>query len=901
MSKLSNFDFLKDFDKELYNLGNRIEKAVKISPSAVKSDATPFLEHILKQLLAQIGVKYNSNKGFYSQLDAVYRAGKINYGYKQRIYSAYMLRNKIHDDYDEIEKNEIYVALNIHEKLFYIAKKFYRDFNENYDEYKGVPTFKPIELDTSDEEIELVKIPDFSEIIDIKYDYCVICGEPNHSNYSLCCPKCNRVMDNANNFISIRNTFGKDAKFTKEDLIEYGIAEGYANQLINSLVQENMFKVAGRYITFNNMYIEDYLLKIDNYISVCELITKFREDKITPSQIKQTKEYKLGSFHQEPFYQFYKIINHEIVNKFEFDLLNTEDISDSMEYTTITQKELKRWYDIQLGNYNRGNVNESFVVFNNLLMEDYIELKREGVFEKDIQKQLNITPEIYDLFSRIDEGFEDEINQIKKDLIIKALNENKTRDEVLQIAGVTSKEYDDIVRYSRFKGDEFSQKHNLEVEARKERLIEFLKTNDLKTACELAKISVDTFNEWYEEDMASEFYTNSTRVLMHNFLNQRRKEKTKLEAAKAIGIDCKFVKHWFNRTLDICEDFKNRHVKVTADLILDGFKKGKSKKDISKVADINVNRINTYLMLGKRGYGTYKLLYDYYEEHIVPKELSKFVNAIRNKSFKKSLEFAELSEEEFNIYFELGKNGDAKYAEFYQDLYDVKLNIFLRNVKKGKGMSKALHNSYLTEDELNECYELGRDGDERFSEFYDKFYQFKLNSYIKDINRGKSKDVALKNALLTEDELQEDIDEIILNKNMKMAIRALANDATTKQAAKSAGIETDVIYEWYLKGKRGEDKFKEFSEFYYKCYIAIGSVMAQSLINNGMPLKLIIKKSKGTFTREDYNFWSKNGFLVEANEKLKEVEDSEELVDELVNEGKKYLDDNKDYLEQFIG
>ena len=71
-------------------------------------------------------------------------------------------------------------------------------------------------------EIELLEIPDFDEVIEFSYDYCVICGEPNHSNYSIFCEKCNRDIDNANNFISIRNSFGKDSKFTKEDLIEYG-------------------------------------------------------------------------------------------------------------------------------------------------------------------------------------------------------------------------------------------------------------------------------------------------------------------------------------------------------------------------------------------------------------------------------------------------------------------------------------------------------------------------------------------------------------------------------------------------------------------------------------------------------------------------------------------------------
>ena len=151
---MSNFDFLRDFDNTLYKLGHRIEKEVMISPSAVKADATPFLQYILEKLLNRIGRKFNSRKDFYSQLDAVYRKGVIDYNYKNKIYSAYMLRNKIHDNFDEMEKNELAVALSIHEKLFNIAKKYYRDFNENYNDFNSVPSFKPIELDTSDLTIE---------------------------------------------------------------------------------------------------------------------------------------------------------------------------------------------------------------------------------------------------------------------------------------------------------------------------------------------------------------------------------------------------------------------------------------------------------------------------------------------------------------------------------------------------------------------------------------------------------------------------------------------------------------------------------------------------------------------------------------------------------------------------
>ena len=50
--------------------------------------------------------------------------------------------------------------------------------------------------------------------------------------------------------------------------------------------------------------------------------------------------------------------------------------------------------------------------------------------------------------------------------------------------------------------------------------------------------------------------------------------------------------------------------------------------------------------------------------------------------------------------------------------------------------------------------------------------------------------------------------------------------------------------------------------------------MAQSVLNDGISLKLLLKKFKETFTREDYNFWDKHGFLKEANEKLSEYDDS---------------------------
>ena len=72
---------------------------------------------------------------------------------------------------------------------------------------------------------------------------------------------------------------------------------------------------------------------------------------------------------------------------------------------------------MQLGHYQRGKVNESFVVFNRLLQDDYIDLKRQGTLEKDIKRQLNVSDEIYEFWQSENDEFIEEIRQIKKDLL----------------------------------------------------------------------------------------------------------------------------------------------------------------------------------------------------------------------------------------------------------------------------------------------------------------------------------------------------------------------------------------------------------------------------------------------------------------------------------------------------
>ncbi|WP_407376138.1 hypothetical protein [Methanobrevibacter sp.] len=809
---MSNFDFLKDFDETLWKLGNRIEKQVNISPSGVKADSTTFLEHILKKLLAMAGMKYNSRKNFTDQVDAVFRSElKMSNSYREKIKNAYNYRNKIHDEFEEIEKHEFQDALQLHEKLFYIARKFYRDYNDDYDAYKGVPEYKPLKLDFSDDEVELVRVPDFNHIVDVRYDYCVICGQPNHLNYSIYCHKCSRVIENANTFISIRNAFGKDARFTKEDLMEYGIAEGYANQFINSMVREDMLRVMGRFITFNNMHLDEYLTKIDNYIAVGELITRFREDKITPSEIKKSMEYKRGSFRQEPFYQFFKIINQEIINKFEKDILTTEDIKRSIEYTTITQNELKRWYDIQLAQYKKGNINESFVVFNDLLKENYIELKRTGMSDKEIRKTLNVNDVVYGFWCYYDSEFESEIKQIKIDLLIKAIQDGKTKADIIDAAGVTPKEYDDLVKLSEFKGNEFARLRNQEIETRKKDFVRYLKSNDLKHSCSLAKFSLDDFYDYYEKEYEnSYFFKRTTEILMDKYLAQRRLGKTKEDAVEIVGIKKEYLDRWLSRTQ--YSDFKDDDLKVTVSLILRGLKRKQPLSEIAEIAGVKENAIRTYVKLGGRGSNVYAPLFEYYEAEIVPQKLERFTEIIATKSIRKALDATDLTFEEIDRYYNLGKSGDERFVQFYEDFLD----------------KKKLH-------------------------------------YVYYKNNGKSHKIAMRESRLTAEEYEECRDELEgISRKIKfnIVLETIASDKTSNVAASKAGCSVDEIYEWYFRGRDGDEDYRQFYENFHKGYVRPNIEPLQKIMDTEQfKVDNLIRSNKEHFTKRDFEIWMKNGLI----------------------------------------
>ena len=138
---MTNFDYLKNFNDELYEIGRKLEEDVINSPRAVTADATLFLENLVKDLYKLSNHKLNRNlKSFYKKIDNLYRLGAIRYIYKNKLQEAYNLRNKIHSK-NLNSREEKNLALDLHKRLYYLAKKYFKDNFEN-EKYIDIPDYR---------------------------------------------------------------------------------------------------------------------------------------------------------------------------------------------------------------------------------------------------------------------------------------------------------------------------------------------------------------------------------------------------------------------------------------------------------------------------------------------------------------------------------------------------------------------------------------------------------------------------------------------------------------------------------------------------------------------------------------------------------------------------------------
>lgn len=836
---MKNFEFLKDFDNDMYTLLSEFEREAVKNPKITESYVTPFLEKVVNDMLQRNNNAIdNPYVGFSKRVDKLYELKIIDYKFKCMLLEAYQMRNAItHKSIEDFLRQDNRIPFQLHRSLFDIAWKYFELYNENYYCFEK-PEYTPIyNLNSKTEEIT----PKPSD--NRNFRHCIICGKTNDSKNSNFCRSCSNELEYQNEIINLKNNLDIN-HFTKEEVnqIHSGM---YTSQLLIELTTKNLLKKTNRHYSLNEAEYEKLIEFTHDCYDMEKTLTEFLNGKYTSKQIKETRYYKCGQKSISPFVEFYQIVENQLFNDFLDQIAMKIPIKEVLEKTQVSKSHINSWYNKNRDRFIKGEHNSEFITYNKLLIDEYLTLKRKQYLDDEIKAELQINDEIIsfwtDSFDMESGIFKRNLREIKMNIFLNKLKEGKPKEEALKIAEITN--FEELLKNKDFE-TEYKKEY---YENRVDKLLKSLKTMSFDKALKRANISEEDYNRWYangkkqcllkkdDDEFCLNFYINVTRVLMDRYLKLRSEGKTKMEACKKINTDLNEVKRWckWNES-GLFIDFKENSKKITAKLIVDAIKDGKSKGKIAENSDITVSELNKILVLGSQNDKIYRKVYEEYESFYLSKHLEVFLKEIKNKNLKKAL--------------------------------------------KTSGIEKA---------ELDKTYNLGKNGDERFTKFYNDYLNFKISCYISQIIKGKSTSNALKNSNLTDVELKDNLEEIdskILDKQMSIVIGEITRNRTTKQAAKKANVKIDEVYRWYLEGKKGNEKFEDFADDYHEFYVEAGCEIFQNFLSKGKTPEQIMKIMNEDITKEDYEFWIKNNLITDKNVEAK-LYTEDEIKEKIKNGG----------------
>lgn len=976
---MTNFDFLKDFNNDLYQIGIKLEEDTISSPRAVTADATLFLETLVKSIYEKSKRKLESSViSFYKKIDNLYRAGEISYIYKNKLQDAYNLRNKIHNNQDMAEETKL--AFDLHKRIYYISKKYFRDYCTD-GRWVSIPDYRKPKPDS------------------VHFDNCIICGSENSGSKSNMCDRCNRKIDNINILISLKNTLNED-KFTKNDLINFGLSEIESNSFLRDLLKENVISKNAEFYIINGDEFQKQFEEVDQFIEMGLLLEKFYLDEISATEIRSTLEYWKGGIKQKNYSEFYRLVNLKLEKDFEENLLKYESIKKSMKLSSMDSLNVKEWFYKKKELFIEGDLDDAFILFNELLIKQFFKLKKRNMDDVEIKNRLQISDGIFEFWQVhfMNEDFFKLTNEIKKDVIIKEVKKNKTLDDVLKSVGISHKEFDRLYMMSKNSNDEFHERFDRHYTFKRQKsLIKHLKNNSLNKAIRISKITKNEFYRWYYEGEAqyNDFYMKTTELLIDKYLSYRVRGWSKNEILRYINVPKEMFKSWSNhRDLDLIMRFEDENAKITSNLvkrgkIINALKEGKSKQEAISSAELTPREFLEIYNRSRLEKSDFHIRFD---EEYRKNRKKLFCKLLKDNDFYNAIRKCEITQKEFNTWYMkdqdrflstgnptdfylhttrqlmdkyimarmAGKNkpdsaksvglsnitvgkwlrnlefdlywdfkkridvmelnficsafhdgkskgeashefdvpiktidemlnlADGGFVRFkkVRDLYEHNvvpkaLNRFLNDFKN-KTFQKSLKNSKLTAEELEYYYRLGRVNGDKFRWFYESFLELKINRYVSSILAKKSSKIALKNSNLTESEFKENEDEInsmILHARFDiMADEIERHRSTGSKLAKTVGIDVEEVYDWYFKGKDGDDVFKDFS-----ILLKLGVIVPRVIAFNhakaiGFPKNWLYKKLKKELGAKEFAIWDKHDFVNQSE--LNQINIEVEGIDE---------------------
>ena len=100
------------------------------------------------------------------------------------------------------------------------------------------------------------------------------------------------------------------------------MSESESVSMLMNLTRENMLIQKVHITLSTNQLQRDYMMRINQYVEIGLLLTKFYRDEITATEIKEaTNEYWRGSKRQKPCIEFYRLVNQKLERDFEKSFL----------------------------------------------------------------------------------------------------------------------------------------------------------------------------------------------------------------------------------------------------------------------------------------------------------------------------------------------------------------------------------------------------------------------------------------------------------------------------------------------------------------------------------------------------------------------------------------------------
>lgn len=706
---------------------------------------------------------------------------------------------------------------------------------------------------------------------------CLICGKKTfRSNFCVgCLDKINFVPI----FKRIHDSITK-LRFTKQDIVGLGYTSSESSEYIEKLKNYNLIKENSGLYVFEKDCLD--FLVYGEILDVEKLFVDYYYDELSTSEIVQNEYYKLGQEDNKIFKRFYSIVNEERFDKFLNELNKNEDYKKLESDYLINNDELSSWYNNRRINQfiqSKGdsNFNNAFINVTGILMNKFLALRANGLTRKEILKELNIKKDVLDFWFKKSfkrglnetyEIFDDFISQneiIDMDLILKSIDDDKTREEIAIDADVKLSNLNNYYKWG-MEGNEYylSFYNSFKREYVYKRMgaylenLRFFKPNE---ALKKTNITKEELNDWNNQgridfltfnpntEKFMDFFLIRFVLLGNNWLHYRKKFLTREEVSKKIEVSLSEVDEWLS------------------------FGSYKFNKNL-------------------KGYELFKGFYND-EQSIIIDSIIALID--EGDSLEEARIKLGLNKNDLDRYFELGSKEDSIYRDYYlfiiEEYIPVRKEKFLNLLEEGKSKENAAKMSQLLVEDIDGWYELGKDGDPNFIGFYDKYFNIKLKNYKNYLIKGKTKKDALRLSKLDENEIlgkEDEINVAIEKSRMDSVIKEVKNNNSAK-AAKKLKIKQNLIFEWFEKGCSGEKEYIDFYTQYKKIYVDIGCKSAISYFKEGFNKKETInkmKKDKKAFDIKDLEHWQKLGLLKDEKyykdnkDKITEMEDDLESIND---------------------